>query len=202
MMMLPGAAGHLQSNATEATGAALVHAHDVVPGLHRQLLRRQRHLDDAGAIDQDINGTDLLLDLPRTAFHRVLVGHIRDPRPTANLLRDCMDAPSWIHQTIFSAACREFAAAGAAPMPPRAPDHCDTALELKLTFLPSSLIVRPRLPAAGDSLRAISWRPRTGNTQRKKRAKASPHVGRGFFAGLFISALWENRGANSTDALP
>ena len=67
-----------ESNACDM-GAALIDANDVVISRHGQFGRPDRNLNDAGAVDEHLDRTDLRLDRCRTSLGRLFVTDVGLP---------------------------------------------------------------------------------------------------------------------------
>ena len=73
-------------------GTALIDADHVIVRGHAQFGRPDRHLNDAGAVDQHFDRPNLRFDRRGTSFGRLFVGHVGATRVTADLLRHCLGA--------------------------------------------------------------------------------------------------------------
>ena len=114
-----GDAGHI--------GAALIDANDVVPGGHRQVMRPHRHLNDAGAVDENVHRPALAFDRRGAGLDALLVADIDRIGAAAEFrrhgLRFCQIAVGY-HDQIAGAG--KFAHAGRTDAAGAAGHHADT----------------------------------------------------------------------------
>jgi hypothetical protein len=92
-------------------GAALIDANDVVILRHRQFGRTRRSLDDAGAIDENLDRTGLRLDGGGAFLSRPFVANVDAPGLAADLLGDAFGAIEIaVEHKNFRAVGRQFPA--------------------------------------------------------------------------------------------
>ena len=109
-------------------GAALIDADDVVPGRHRQIVRPHRHLDDAGAVDENVDRPAFPLDGRSTSLDALFVADIDRIGAAAEFRRDGLRL---CHVTVGHhdqiAGASEFAHAGRTDAAGAAGHYTDTS---------------------------------------------------------------------------